>query len=120
MARKTVVQLADDLDGVADESVQTVNFSLDGVQYEIDLNPDNADVLRSRLGEYISSARRTNGRRRSGRQTSRSNRDREISRKIRQWAAANDWEISHRGRLPLDIVDAYRQATAATDKRRRR
>jgi hypothetical protein len=52
VASKTVVELFDDLDGGrADE---TVVFSLDGVEYEIDLSTTNAATLRDGLAEFIS------------------------------------------------------------------
>jgi hypothetical protein len=115
MARKTMIQLCDDLDGSAHESVQTVDFSLDGVHYEIDLKPDNANSLRARLTEYINSARPT-----ADRRVSRSVHDREQSQRIRQWAMANDWEIAHRGRIPVDVIAAYERSLAFGGKRGKR
>lgn len=44
MARKMQVVLTDDIDG--SEASGTVTFSLDRVDYEIDLNDDNAQQLR--------------------------------------------------------------------------
>ena len=43
MAKTTIVQLTDDLDG--SEADKTVSFSLDGVSYEIDLSQKNASAL---------------------------------------------------------------------------
>ncbi|MDT7742150.1 MAG: hypothetical protein QOE59_1228, partial [Actinomycetota bacterium] len=45
MAQKTVVSFIDDLDGES-EAEGTVPFSLDGVDYEIDLSEENAEDLR--------------------------------------------------------------------------
>ena len=45
MARRTVVEHTDDLDGSA--ATETVAFGLDGVDYEIDLSARNAARLRS-------------------------------------------------------------------------
>jgi hypothetical protein len=56
MAQKVVVSLVDDLDGgKADETIQ---FSLDGKHYEIDLSDNNATALHNTLASYIESARR--------------------------------------------------------------
>ncbi|WP_019873789.1 histone-like nucleoid-structuring protein Lsr2 [Sporichthya polymorpha] len=56
MARKKVKALEDDLTGgPADE---TVRFSLDGIDYEIDLSAKNAERLRSDLDMYVAAARR--------------------------------------------------------------
>jgi hypothetical protein len=55
VASKTVVEWVDDLDGAPAE--ETVSFSLDGVEYEIDLSTENATKLRARLKEFIRRAR---------------------------------------------------------------
>ncbi|HKN99799.1 MAG TPA: Lsr2 family protein [Pseudonocardiaceae bacterium] len=56
MASRTVVELFDDLDGGrADE---TVTFSLDGVDYEIDLSKANAAALRDVFAQYVEHAHR--------------------------------------------------------------
>ncbi len=49
MAQKMLVQFVDDLDGTSSEDVSTVQFGLDGVSYEIDLNAVNAERLRDAL-----------------------------------------------------------------------
>ena len=56
MARKTVTAIEDDLSG--GPAHETVRFSLDGVDYEIDLNVVNAERLRSDLDVFVASARR--------------------------------------------------------------
>jgi hypothetical protein len=52
MAKKVTVTLVDDFDGegAADE---TVEFSLDGVSYEIDLSSKNAAKLRNELKQWV-------------------------------------------------------------------
>jgi hypothetical protein len=62
VASKTVVELLDDLDGGrADE---TVSFSLDGVEYEIDLSTTHAKALRQVLAEFVTCAHRAQARQR--------------------------------------------------------
>ncbi|MFV0135577.1 histone-like nucleoid-structuring protein Lsr2 [Streptomyces sp. HMX87] len=58
MAQKIRVILLDDLanDGTT-EADETVQFSLDGVDYEIDLTKDNAHKLRARLKEFTQAGR---------------------------------------------------------------
>ena len=64
MAQIREIRLVDDLDGeVADE---TVEFGVDGKNYEIDLSTANAKKLRDALAEFVASARRAGGRRRGG------------------------------------------------------
>jgi hypothetical protein len=108
MARKTIVQLIDDLDqGVAEE---TVNFGLDGTNYEIDLSAKNAAKLRDLLANYVANARRTS-RSGSGPSTSRRGRsprgDREQTQAIREWARKNGHKVGEKGRIPAHILEAY-------------
>ena len=59
MAQTVKIILEDDLDGgPADETIQ---FSVDGRQYEIDLSAANAEKLRDSLSPYVSAGRRAQG-----------------------------------------------------------
>lgn len=114
MAKKVTVTLVDDFDGegTADE---TVEFGLDGVSYEIDLSTKNAKKLREDLKQWVDAGRRVGGRRR-GRATTGPSRgrgaiDREQSAAIREWARRNGHNVSTRGRIPADVIDAFHAAT---------
>ncbi|MDH6460720.1 hypothetical protein M2302_000881 [Micromonospora sp. A200] len=113
MARKVITVLSDDLDG--GKADRTVEFSLDGVAYTIDLSDENAGVLRKALDPYISAGRRMGrGNVEAGRPVRRparaavSGMDREQNRAIREWAAKNGYEISERGRIPVNVVEAWK------------
>jgi hypothetical protein len=113
MARKVITVLSDDLDG--GKADRTVEFSLDGVAYTIDLSDENAGVLRKALDPYISAGRRLGrGNVDAGRPVRRparaavSGMDREQNRAIREWAAKNGYEISERGRIPVNVVEAWK------------
>lgn len=112
MAQKTSVVLTDDLDdGPADE---TVRFGLDGAQYVIDLSEKNATRLREELAPFITKARRAGGETagRKGR-TAKTAGGRDLTA-VREWARVNGWpNISNRGRVAADILDAYDRAHAA-------
>jgi hypothetical protein len=112
MAKKVTVTLVDDFDGsgAADE---TVEFGLDGVTYEIDLSAKNAAKLRSDLKQWVAAGRRVGGRRRgrSGSGRGRGAIDREQSAAIREWARRNGHNVSTRGRIPADVIDAFHAAT---------
>lgn len=119
MAQKVTVQLVDDVDGSEAES--TVEFGLDGVDYAIDLSADNAADLRDALASYVASSRRAGTRKRStgkagkaaktGKTTSAPNTaDRERNQAIREWARQQGMQVSDRGRIPAEIVDAYDKA----------
>ncbi|MFJ9370136.1 Lsr2 family protein [Nocardia sp. NPDC101769] len=111
MARKVVVSIVDDFDGesVADE---TVNFTLDGVEYEIDLSHSNAEQLRSVFEPWILCARKVRGsRRKPAVVNQRSTTDRQESTQAREWARANGLQVSARGRIPVEVLESYRAAT---------
>ncbi|RNL57909.1 Lsr2 family protein [Arthrobacter oryzae] len=59
MARKVHVQLIDDLTG--EDAEETVRFSVDGADYEIDLTAANAAELRAVLSQYVANGRRLRG-----------------------------------------------------------
>lgn len=113
MARRIVHQLVDDIDGTVLEvgEGETVLFSLDGVAYEIDLTDDNAAALRAALEPYLSAGRSISSaravssggggarkRRRAGQQDYSA---------IREWATANGFTVSERGRVPASVLEAY-------------
>jgi hypothetical protein len=113
MAKKVTVTLVDDFDGdgPADE---TVEFSIDGVSYEIDLSAKNAKKLRDDLKQWIEAGRRVGGRRRGrsgGSGRGRATIDREQSAAIREWARRSGHKVSTRGRIPAEIIDAFHAAT---------
>ncbi|AMO59290.1 DNA-bridging protein Lsr2 [Mycolicibacterium phlei] len=113
MAKKVTVTLVDDFDGEgpADE---TVEFGLDGVTYEIDLSAKNAAKLRNDLKQWVEAGRRVGGRRRgrsAGSSRGRAALDREQSAAIREWARRNGHNVSTRGRIPADVIDAFHAAT---------
>ena len=115
MAQKVVVELIDDLDGtpIPSGKGETIDFAVDGVAYSIDLGPKNAKAFRKSLDTYITHATRTGGRRHR-RTTTPSDRPRRApaeTRAIREWALANGYEISTRGRIPAEIEQAYHDAT---------
>lgn len=113
MAQKVSVQLVDDVDGSVAES--TVEFGLDGVSYTIDLSAENAAELRDSLAAYLANARRTGGRKRRGGKASKNasapnTADRQRNQAVREWAREQGMQVSDRGRIPAEIVEAYEKA----------
>lgn len=106
MAQKVRVLLIDDLDG--SDAVESITFAVDGVSYEIDLNEKNAAGLREAFAPWIGHARRSGGRKTSSRRTS-GGRSSDAG-KIREWARANGYQVSDRGRVSEEIRAAYVQA----------
>lgn len=113
MAKKVTVTLVDDFDGSA-AADETVEFGLDGVTYEIDLSAKNAKKLREDLKTWVEAGRRVGGRRRGrlgGAGRGRASIDREQSAAIREWARRNGHNVSARGRIPADVIEAFHAAT---------
>ena len=111
MAQRVQIILEDDLDG--GDASETVTFGLDGVTYEIDLNEDNAAALRDALAPWVGHARRAGGRRttrKASASTGSSSQGGTETTKIREWARANGYEVSDRGRISAEIQEAYAKA----------
>lgn len=116
MAQEIKVILVDDLDkGKADD---TVTFGLDGVSYEIDLSQAHADQLREAFAPWVGharkltrgqAARRSVGRTRTGGSGGSGGPGGETAA-IRTWARQNGHNVSERGRIAANVVEAYRQA----------
>ncbi|KAA8884419.1 Lsr2 family protein [Nocardia colli] len=109
MAKKVTVTLVDDYDGKS-KANETVQFSIDGVAYEIDLSTKNAGKLRVTLEPWAEKARKTGRLKRKGTGKATSATDREQTAAIREWARKHGHNVSTRGRIPADIVAAYNNA----------
>jgi hypothetical protein len=106
------VVLTDDLDG--SEATQTLNYTVDGQEYEIDLSEENIQRFHSALEPFVEKSRpverrvasttRRDGRRRSG------SRWRDDIPQIRAWAESQGMEVSARGRIKKEVLDAYDEA----------
>jgi hypothetical protein len=105
LAQSVKIILEDDLEGGPAE--ETVQFGLDGRQYEIDLSTANAEKLREALRPYAAAGRRPQGKpaRATGIRSSVGGNPE--TAKIRAWAKENGYEISDRGRIHQSIKDAY-------------
>lgn len=106
MAQKIIIQLIDDIDG--SDATETIQFGIEGVNYEIDLNDANAEKLRAAFAEWTKHARKLPARRtrRASASTSQGSSD---AAAIRKWARENGYEVSQRGRVPAEIREAYEQ-----------
>ncbi len=104
MATITNVTLVDDIDGAP--AAETVRFALDGKPYEIDLSETNAKELREAFAGYIESARRDRDARTVVKAAPRA--DRELTQAIRVWARSQGLTLAERGRIPANVLAAYR------------
>jgi hypothetical protein len=108
MAQKVQIVLIDDIDGGnADETVQ---FSLDGTSYEIDLSTQNAARLRSNMSEFVGHARKAASRS-AARRPRHSGSGK--SAQIRAWARQQGLAVNERGRIPADLAAKFEAAHSA-------
>ena len=108
MAKKTLIQLVDDLSGepIGDGEGRTIRFSFDGADYEIDLTHESVEEMRDALERYIRASRRVSGRSGGGRRSSGSGSGETAA--IREWAESQGIKVASRGRIPADVVEQYR------------
>lgn len=118
MAQQLLVKMVDDLDGTSADDVSTVQFGLDGAEFEIDLSASNAASLRKALTEYVEAGRRTGGRLKRGAPSGGKAASSGEAGQIRAWAVENGHELAGRGRIPGHIIEAYREAAAVPEKKR--
>lgn len=109
MAKLTVVKIIDDLDGTEAPDAETVNFGIDGKNYEIDLSPENNLALRSLLAVYVEKARPTTVV--AVRKTGTTTRVASDAGTIRAWAKSQGINVPARGRIPADLRVRFHAAT---------
>jgi hypothetical protein len=107
MAKRVITTLEDDLDG--SDANETITFSINGAEYEIDLNDAHANELHEALKEYTSVARKTAGHARPTRRLTAGARGND-TKSVRAWAIENGIPISARGRLQAEVMERYAAA----------
>ena len=125
MAQHTTIALVDDLDG--SKGTETIQFGIDGQQFEIDLNTKNAKALRKVLADFTAAARpvRASGanserptppraRRSAAKSTGSGRTSSDVTSAIRSWASANGLEVAARGRISSDVRAQYEAANATS------
>lgn len=106
MLKKTqVTELIDDIDGTPADT--SINFSVGGTQYVIDLSEANLREFQAALAPYIKHGRRVAARkpRSAAGRTKRQN-----AAEIRAWGIEKGYLKSARGRLGPTVIAAYEAA----------
>lgn len=111
MARKTLVQMIDDVDGsvIKEGQGESIEFGIGGNQYRIDLNLKHANELHEQLAFWIEHAEKVSGRRTKKTSTAPV-RGKADLQDIRAWARDNGYDVSARGRISQDVQSAYEAA----------
>jgi hypothetical protein len=107
MAQETIVRLTDDIDG--SEAAESVTFGLDGVTYSIDLSNKNASDLREQLAVWVEHARKVSGRAKAKQNGSNGASHPDLPT-VRAWAKAQGFEVSERGRIAKEVLEAFAAA----------
>lgn len=108
--RREITTLVDDIDG--SEADETVQFAVDGVGYEIDLNADHAKALRESFADWVQDARKLGkvvigGRTHLPTVGRKPTTDRARNQQIREWARSHGHSVSERGRIPAGVLEAF-------------
>jgi len=105
MAKRTQVNMVDDLDGrEMNGTGKTISFAHGGNTYEIDLSEQNARKLQEVLAPYVAAGRRVGGRRPV------LDTDKPDLHAMRTWAKSHGIKVSERGRVSQEVQDLYRSA----------
>jgi hypothetical protein len=115
VAQKVVTLLTDDISGkeIPEGEGESIDFAFGGYTYSIDLDSKNAKKFHDVMSVYINNARRT------GKATvaplRRSAEARRASSyadpaQVRAWAEENGYQVSPRGRIRTEIVEAFKAA----------
>lgn len=111
MAQQTHVQYIDDLDGTElGDTANVITFGFDGKDYSIDLSDENAEAFRDAIAPYIEAGRREYGIGRKATRKATSKSSGKDTKAIREWARANGHDVSDRGRIPANVMEAYAEA----------
>ena len=102
--------MTDDIDSSAGD-VNTVSIALDKVSYEIGLSTANEARLRDKLAKFIDGATELKNnpsqQARKSAAVSTTRPDKEQTQAIREWAKANGYQVSDRGRISAAIQEAF-------------
>jgi hypothetical protein len=105
MARDTIVQITDDLDG--SRGAEEVSFVYQGVEYRVDLGKKNRAALERILKPYLDAGTRVTRRTAGRRGTSNTAVAKRDLASVRDWAKAQGIKVSDRGRVARSVLAQY-------------
>ena len=111
MAQHFQVRYTDDIDGSdLGETANTLSFAFEGKEYSIDLSDDNAEAFRQTIAPYIEAGHRVASAKAKAARKTTGKTPPADTKAIREWARENGYDVSDRGRIPADVMDAYAAA----------
>lgn len=109
MAQHFQVRYIDDLDGTdLGDTANTISFAFEGKEYSIDLSEENAEAFRDAVAPYVEAGHRVIGSK--AKVARKAAAESGNTKAIREWARVNGYDVSDRGRIPADVVQAYAAA----------
>lgn len=110
--KREIYEVIDDYDGKPlPEDTKPVTLSYNSKTYELHLSDANAKRLSDAVEKFVKNAQPTKSSRRGrSRSRSSSSSSSDLSA-IRAWARENGYEVSERGRIKSEVVEAYRSAS---------
>ncbi len=113
MASKVQTILVDDITGkeIAAGEGETISFAINGTEYTIDLDAKNTKKFYDAIAPYQDHATRIGRAKVTQMRRGRKN-DEVDNAAVRAWAESNGYDVSSRGRIKGEIVEAFRAANA--------
>lgn len=102
------IELIDDVDG--SPATTTIEFSVGGAHYTIDLSDENAAKFQDALAPYVANGRRASSRKQRKPRSAVDRAKRQNAAEIRAWGIEKGYLKSTRGRLGKTVIDAYEAA----------
>lgn len=112
MAQQVLTQYIDDLTGEQIEAGELTveRIVINNKRYKLDLGPKGVEKFNAAVGPLLAAAEAEGTFRIRGdvrRQVTTPSVDREQNQAIRDWARKRGLQVSDRGRIPADVVEAY-------------
>lgn len=111
--QRTVVTVIDDHTGnpIKDGDHVRITLAIDGKVRVLDLSSKSAKEFHADVGPWFESASpEPTARKRGAAKGSAASAGAASAQQIRDWANDNGYTVSPRGRIPFQVVDAYREA----------
>lgn len=108
MTKEVIVRLRDDLSKQLGESVETREFTIDGVEYESELSAENYAKFLKATEKFRTAARPK--KRRAVKKAAAKKKPKTEAGLVREWARETGRECNPRGSVPPELLEEYRVA----------
>lgn len=109
----TIETKISDLSQTQSDDIATIEFSIDGENYEIDLTEKEYQELLKKLAPYVEGGRKLARTGRPYTKSSPTTQGKEQIKAMKEWLTANGYDVPARGRISQVMHDAYHNRTPA-------